>query len=118
MFVMSLLIDFQVKENSKAGTVIGKISVVDPDNKHKEVHGFKCSVESRDLDFKISPLVINSKNELSVDNPANLNYEYKPFHNIRVSSPSTTNSQETEKVVRKLVIKREESFVLFIFCFR
>jgi len=36
MFVMSLLIDFQVKENSKAGTVIGKISVVDPDNKLKE----------------------------------------------------------------------------------
>ena len=81
----SLQFEFQVLENSPVGTIVGKVEVVDPDNKHQERHSFNCVVESRDEDFKVSPFTIDDKDNLIVSDPSNINYEFIPFHNIRVS---------------------------------
>ena len=59
--------------------------MVDPDNKHQQRHSFNCLVESRDKDFKVSPFTIDANNNLIVKDSSKINYEFIPFHNIRVS---------------------------------
>ena len=83
--ITSLQFECQVLENSPVGTIVGKVEVVDPDNKHQQRHSFNCVVESRDEDFKVSPFTIDDKDNLIVSDSSNINYEFIPFHNIRVS---------------------------------
>ena len=59
--------------------------MVDPDNKHKQRHSFKCTLESLDLDYSTSPLAIDAQNNLVVADGSKLNFEFIPFLNIRVS---------------------------------
>lgn len=80
-----ILDNTKVLESALVGDLVGRISVVDPDNKHSQVHGHTCFLESRDQDYKTSPLKINQNDELVVDKPDLINFEFMPLHNIRIN---------------------------------
>ncbi|XP_066935500.1 protocadherin Fat 4-like isoform X3 [Clytia hemisphaerica] len=75
----------KVAENSPTNTVISDITIIDPDNKHMDVHGFKCICETLDVDFNDCPLKVNQQNQLYVADTKLVNYEFLPFYNIRIN---------------------------------
>ena len=55
-----LLLIFQVPENSPVGTVVGNLSVYDPDNLHLSLQKFNCVVVNGGP-FKVSVLIFCDK---------------------------------------------------------